>query len=240
MFTFATQPLRIPQILKESLKLYRASIRQLWYWALLISVISSVLNTFFPVYIPEHGFSVLGLILMLVDFLASIFVLIIMIHRAQAVGMQQRVSLIDSLKLARKKLLITFAAFIIVTIIVILTSFAFIIPGIYFFIMFVFYSPAIVIDNTGVFPSMKQSIQLVHKNWFRTFTLFLIPFLVSVVLLSLLGLISEALWYTVLISVVFGMIFMPYYTTTLLVQYNDLKLRRELNPPSKSRPSRRK
>lgn len=239
MFTFATQPLRIPEVIKESLKLYRASFGQLWYWALLVSLISAAINTFWPVYTPQQGFSVLGLIMMLVDFLVSVFVFIIMLHRTQTVGTQQRVSLMDSLKLASTKLLITFTAFIIVTVVVILTSFVFIIPGIYFFIMFIFYSAAIVLDNAGVFSSMKQSIQLVYKNWFRTFTLFLIPFAASVILLTLLGLISESLWYTAALSVLSGIIFMPYYTTTFLVQYNDLKLRLKLNP-LKSRSSQRK
>lgn len=240
MFKFATRPIRIPEVFKDSLRLYQASFTQLWYWIVLVSIIGSISNRLYPIYTSEQGFSFLGLFVFLAVFAISIFIFMIMVHRVYVVGAQQKVTILDSIKLAQKKFLTALAAGVIITILIAASTLALVFPAIYFFVLLVFYFPSIVIDNEGIFSSMKRSAILVNRHWVRTFILFLMPFIASVLFIAILSLIHyQAMWYETLLDLISRIIFMPYYTATLLVQYNDLKLRQVLMPPpTKLKPKR--
>lgn len=109
----------------------------------------------------------------------------------------------------------------------------------YLAIAWCFYLPLIVIENLGILLSLKKSIRLVWKNWWRTFLAQVTPWILYIVALVILkniinlniSLFYEQAKQTPTLSIlclhilVFAL-FLPWSASLLMVQLRDLELRK--------------
>ena len=96
-----------------------------------------------------------------------------------------------------------------------------------------FYLPIIVIEHEGILPSLKKSIRLVWKNWWRTFTVQITPWIAYVICLFLLkyaieSLIPRNLTLSVFMcsEIILFAFFIPWIASLLMIQLHDLELRK--------------
>lgn len=110
----------------------------------------------------------------------------------------------------------------------------------YVFTLFFFYVPLIAIENKGIFTSLERSILLVWNHWWRTFSVQMTPWFYYFILLIIFRFVlninihiyfleygSHPIWTTFLHIILFAL-FIPWVAALLLIQLNDLELRREL------------
>lgn len=109
----------------------------------------------------------------------------------------------------------------------------------YLFFMFIFYLPIIVIEDLGIFSSIKKSMGLVFRNWWRTLWVQGTPvFFYAVVLfivkyefylnihIYFIRLYEPTSWIATGIQIIILALFLPWVAAGLLVQLNDLELRK--------------
>ncbi|MDA8561932.1 hypothetical protein N9L02_02325 [Gammaproteobacteria bacterium] len=109
--------------------------------------------------------------------------------------------------------------------------------SLYLMFLPIFALPIILIENNGIFSSIKKSLYLIWGNWFKVFVLQITPlivyFLTIVSIKSILCLyiylpdISNFLLLS--IYVILMSIFMPFQASLLLLQLRDLELRKNYN-----------
>jgi hypothetical protein len=85
-----------------------------------------------------------------------------------------KIGLMGGVRYAFSKLLSLWVLSIIVGIVVFLGFIALIVPGIILVIMFSLALPALLIENVGVFDSMRRSRQLVSHRWLKTFAVVIV------------------------------------------------------------------
>jgi len=118
-------------------------------------------------------------------------------------------------------------------------------PGIFLVILLVFYLPFMVIENKKVFESFKFSAKIVWGNWWRTFLIFLISAVVSILVFIVLELVfnipltaifkfdaSRLNYMAQIIMVLFLVIILPWNIAVMLSQFHDLKLRHKFKSNS--------
>ncbi len=87
-----------------------------------------------------------------------------------------------------------------------------------------FYIQLIVLDDCGVIQAIKQSCKLVWGNWWRNFIILLGLSIASGVLSLISALIPNPI-ISIIVDVAILVVLYPWYASTLLVQFNDLKRR---------------
>jgi hypothetical protein len=110
--------------------------------------------------------------------------------------------------------------------------------NVYLFVLLIFYMPLIVIENKGIVSSLAKSARLVWGNWWRTLWFQSIPWLIYVVALMIVKYTFKLpiniyfvpmvnySWVAVVVHMLMFGIFIAWYAAALLVQLNDLELRR--------------
>lgn len=109
----------------------------------------------------------------------------------------------------------------------------------YMFFEFYFYLPIILLENQGIISSLKKSVILVWKNWWKVFLLQITPWLIYLICLVIIKnvfkisihiyYVEPDIEYTIpatLFHLVFFAIFIPFVATTMMVQLKDLELRK--------------
>lgn len=110
----------------------------------------------------------------------------------------------------------------------------------YLFFAFYFYLPIILIENNGIFASLRKSVSLVRNHWWRTFRAQMTPWIVYLVCLILIRYLLKLnihIYFTgpeeqqhllpTCVHILIFAIFMPWVATILLVQLRDLELRKK-------------
>ena len=136
-----------------------------------------------------------------------------------------------------KKGLPVFLASILFGLAVMLGLLALIVPGVILSLSLLLYQALIIIDDEGIFSSLKASHRLVQGNWWRTATVFFIPALIVMVVYMILVFVF-GLTYTLIegqetalnfgadmLSILISAVLSPLFIAIVLVQLNDLKLR---------------
>ena len=108
------------------------------------------------------------------------------------------------------------------------------IPLVFLMILLRFSIPEALLNNGRIFDPLKQSIKLVWKNWWRTFAIFLLTYLLVLPLvlpiwgikLVALSHNKELLWPDIMMALM-NIIILPWTAVVLIRQYYDLKLRRQ-------------
>ncbi|GEM_PF-1324205 len=113
--------------------------------------------------------------------------------------------------------------------------------NIYIFFLFIFYLPLILTEHKAIINALIKSAKLVWKNWWRTFTVLLTPWLCYLIILLLVLRITgcNTPFYffqpsalplpLILFQVLMFTLFIPWFAATLLVQLRDLELRQKIS-----------
>jgi hypothetical protein len=103
-----------------------------------------------------------------------------------------------------------------------------------------FYLPIILIENNGILNSLRKSSFLVWGNWWRTFQVQITPWIIYIVLLIVLQMLhirvdiyfiesNSPTFLATLIHILILALFLPWAGSLMLVQLNDLELRKVIN-----------
>lgn len=100
--------------------------------------------------------------------------------------------------------------------------------SIIFYIFIAFNRAAVLFDNANWISALKQSIQLVWGNWWRTFVVFFIPTLIFYAPFLILFFVMAYLkiWIVQDVLIIIAALVFPFFIGLYLIQYNDLKNRR--------------
>jgi TRAP-type C4-dicarboxylate transport system permease large subunit len=109
--------------------------------------------------------------------------------------------------------------------------YVYIIPGLFFGVLFVMAIPAIVIEKQTVYAAFENSVRLVWGHWWQTFFALAVPYFL-LYLLRNFGKFTpwEGEWVLLIDAAVLALL-MPYYYAVLLVQYNNIKIIKSLPEP---------
>jgi len=134
------------------------------------------------------------------------------------------ISLKESFKIVIRKLPALLGASFISGLLIAIGFMLLIVPGIIFSIIFFLFAPAIIIENSGVFASLKRSRKLVAKRWIKTFGLLLflailigLASFISGRIQAFLGLSINQLSF--LISSIISALVAPIYFITMTIYY---------------------
>ncbi|HVV68510.1 MAG TPA: hypothetical protein VHE99_05695 [Gammaproteobacteria bacterium] len=111
-----------------------------------------------------------------------------------------------------------------------------IVIGVFLVILMFFFNLFILLENTKIVQAIKASVQLVWGNWWRTFAVILVPAVVIFLLVQivnfLVGLVMPRVYVANNIANLCLLTFLyPWFSSVILVQFNDLKLRRLNSQP---------
>lgn len=110
----------------------------------------------------------------------------------------------------------------------------------YLYFLFFFYLALILTEDQTAFSALKKSVMLVWKNWWRTFLVQCLPWLVYFILLIIIRDIlhidinlyffqmPEVTIMIVLLQLILFALFIPWPAATMLVQLRDLELRKNI------------
>ena len=118
----------------------------------------------------------------LILFAVSMF-LTLVIAKMVYDAVKSKVSLSEAVSLSVRKFAFVLIAGMLWALIVGIGSIALIIPGVFLFTKFIFYSYAILLDNEKIINSFKKSWQITEGNWWKAFGLYLI-FIIPMMTLS--------------------------------------------------------
>jgi|GEM_PF-3594872 len=245
MFKFADRPLSIVDIYKHGFVFYKDVFSKVWYLifaGLVVNgiaefVVSDLINPMHKALdklLPSQ-LLVIG-VLGLVGFLITLFFAALAMYRIYSFGSsnpnEKVSSCFSSALVVLKKWFELISVELLVWAAVMFGLLALLLPGIFLLVLLMFCVPVVLFENAGVFRSIKRSCQLVWGNWWRTFVVLLLPgiiFVSGAVLRAFVqslnkGILVDALFdvfYIVFFTFLFGLVH-----TFVLVQYNDLRLRK--------------
>lgn len=248
MFTRATEPQTIGEVLDSGFKLFAASLKYVFIPAFLGSLASSLGN----IYLVFEGtgsaaapdlqrLGPLFWIMMIVGLVVSIAIYAGIIHRVDAVGSGYQSSFGKDLAVgfrAAPKLILAGVLFALAIAVGLLLL---IIPAVILSVSLMFYAYALVLDGKGPLDCLNYSHRLVWGDWWRTAALLTVAFIVIVIFYVLLGIAigfmmavdpsQDATQSIDLISLIatplLGAIVNPFFVSLLWAIYRDLQLRKE-------------
>jgi len=228
MFKFADKPQTIFEVLTDSLTIYKQTFLRVWYWAVIIPLLSS-LPLFLGLSVEKTGFTISQFVLMFAIMLIAAFFMTVLLHRIYCLATIENPNISETINLAKNKWPTVFLAMFITTVLSFIGFMFFIVPGIFLSIMFMFYLPLILFDNTGVVDSIKGSFKLVWGSWWFTFAVIFLPTLIFVLVTSIISLIfgKNVAYWSAIVDIVLVTVFTPFIQSIILVQFNNLKLRQK-------------
>jgi Membrane domain of glycerophosphoryl diester phosphodiesterase len=252
-FTPQLRPLSVGEILDAGFKLFRAR-----FGALLLAVLVPVLplaivGTIVVALTDEHYFDVSttevddsgsaiagNLIGVILQGLAIALAIAACFKIISAAYLGEETSVGDSLRFGISRIAALIVAYILLSVILIVSFFLLFIPFVYFSVKFAMTFPAIVFERKGPFGAMGRSFSLTRGNFWRVLGTLVVVFLLLLVMtiaLSVLigvGLFSVesaseavvAVVYTALNVIVIALTY-PLFAAILTVIYYDLRVRNE-------------
>lgn len=145
----------------------------------------------------------------------------------------------DSLRYGMSRILALMGAYVLVTLILIPSFIALIIPGIYLAIKLAVTFPAVIVERAGPGTAIGRSFNLMRGNWWRAFAVVVVVFLIEIVInfavVSVLipavladdvSEVTVAILTTIVNIIVFSITY-PLWASVLTVLYYDLRVRNE-------------
>lgn len=247
MFTMASQPQTIGQTLDNGFKLFFDGFKRCFLLSLLAALIlilpyaiSEPLMA--PGQPPTFSWSALVkfMMVLLPVWLVYLWLQATMLFRLGRIAESADPTLGDVLAHGFKCLLPILASMILYMICLVFGTILLIIPGIFLSLSLYLFMPAIVLDGLNPVQALKRSHNLVWGNWWRTLTVITVPVFVIIIMYMGLGFVSGflvAIGYNLpidtfqivihLFQAAVNALFLPLLYAILIVQYHDLKLRRE-------------
>jgi hypothetical protein len=247
MFNMASQPQTIGQTLDNGFKLFFSGFKRCFLLSLLASLVLVL-----PYVLTEPP-SAAGqpstfnwatlrefILVLLLAWLVYLWLQAAMLFRLGRIARSADPTLTDAVVHGFKCLWPILASVILYAICVFFGLIALIIPGIFLSLSLYLSMPAIVLDGLSPVQALKNSHNLVWGNWWRTSTVFAIPVFLIIIMYMALGFVSGfliAIGYNLdlgtfqmvmhLFQAAVNALFIPLLYAITIVQYHDLKLRRE-------------
>ena len=238
MPVFSYQRLNITEVWLTSWRLYSKTFSQIWFLTMTVGVLVNA-SVFFNVFcslnfqITTVGNAIIYAVAIILAQVLSIYLFAVALHRMQAIGDWQNLTLGDSLCYVNKKYSKIIIADFFAHFFILLGLFLLIVPGIYAVVAVLMVQPLILFDNKGSFASLKDSFLLIKGNWWRTFVIFFLPKIIILhsFYFSFFGAhyFSHNIWYVLMgYNILITTFLFPLIIACILVQFKDLKLRRQL------------
>jgi len=241
MFTFAVKQSSITQLWRDSISLYKSTFSQVWYLTLILGIAAWVLQY---LTVDVHKLSdisshapyskmILLAIVGAVAFFVHSYVAALIYHRMGSIAKGEKTTFAESAKAVFARFFSICILFVVIAIIIFLGLMLFILPGIFIAYLIMFAIPLVVCDHYSVFPALWQSIKLVWGKWWRTFIILLpvMIFFYGIYEVLLAGFDFHFLSFLptagITVSSIFLFLFNSIIYATILVQWNDLKLRKK-------------
>ena len=112
-----------------------------------------------------------------------------------------------------------------------------VIPGVYFFVRFIFVPQAVVLEGKSVGAAFGRSSQLVQGSWWRVFGIALVVYLIVAIIIGVVasivvgglvvGSVVGAAIAAVVVSAILGILIEPVQYIAMTLLYFDLRIRKE-------------
>lgn len=267
MYQQAEAPLSVFRLVAQGFRLFGSSFSRVWYWQFLFLLPSGVLSLAAGFFRPGDSLIIAAIFsgVFMVMALWMVFGYCFVFNHIHDIALAGEVSAKRSARLAIQKMLPMILAFILafvmVGIIVIgllslslfdsIAVWIYILSamvGIFLIILLQLYPPSLLFDDLSIVKSIKQSIQLVWGNWWRTFGVLAITVILFIVVMLLLSLLNGALEILaqvrpisltfMVINLTVGLFFNMAFSVTLMsvvwVLFYDLKQRRQIRLSAQS------
>lgn len=232
MYAFKKKSQSLSEIVVSALSLYWQGLRSLWYWSLLLATLTSIPLMILGFFAREvHSYAILSIALLSLLVLWPILVFLVgyLIHEVFLIGTETKMSFEKSSAYVIKRLPRLMIALPVVSILTWLGTVFFIAPGIFISIVLIFVAPLILLDDYSFMDAFRYSWFLVWKSWWRTFAIFLIPFVLNVVISPFSYTSATYFSFTrVIINVIEMTLINPLFFSLMLTMYYDAKLRHHI------------
>ncbi|EKE01476.1 MAG: hypothetical protein ACD_21C00122G0007 [uncultured bacterium] len=225
-------PLGIKDIWAALLRLYCKVFSGVWFLGGIVGALVNVslfLSLFYlcKTNIPIVGNVVCVVVNLIIVFL-NIYLMAVILHRANAIDEVQGGALMTSLSFVNKKYSTIVIGVFLASFLGVLGTGLFVVPGIYLTIAFFMLQPLILFDNKDSFSALRDSCGLVWGNWWRTcaviFPVMFINYLLGFAVQF--AVIRGTAWYVIMgANMLVTMLFLPLLGAAVLVQFRCLKLR---------------
>lgn len=242
MYTLKNAPLTISGILKDAWQLYKVSIKYLLVPAFIIAIVHIIpfLYGFIGFYVVNAkgglSFSWLAMLIYVALLIVESFFIAVLFYTMHLKATEQPIDLKNVFDSAKSQIFTLYFALLIYFVAINIGVFLLIIPGVFAAVLFAMFVPFIVIDRQTVIQSFDSSRRLVWGNWWQTFFVMVIPYVLSYLLRNFAKftpwtsnkwlLIGDMLILTA---------FIPYFYGILLVQFHNLKIIKSLPLPTSDR-----
>lgn len=247
------QPQTIGGVLDTTFQLYKASVAKVWVLCLL-GAIGSALPSIYMVVKgagnPGDPMAMLGAmsspgywLTYLLGITISLWTMGALYLKVNSIGVDAEIGLGEALQSALGRILILVAVTLLFTIALTIGLILLIIPGLILLVSLMLSFNLAMVENKGPIDSLTGSHNLVWGNWWRSFVIvsvgfivvFVIYFAVALVIgvvMPLIGLGSDdplamVMVTTVAVTLLVSLIVTPFYIALLVALYWDLKLRKE-------------
>jgi hypothetical protein len=227
MFTFKSKPQSLVEIYKSGFALYAQSLKSVWHWSLILGLMSAIPTLIFA-YLVHSKVSYSGLLsfnlLYLLLLPVSAFMVGMIIYQIFLLGTDTNKSQKDIMNIVLNKLPILVGAYVIIGFLTWLGLMLFFLPGIFIAITLIFVAPLILLDDHSFIDAFKNTWLLVWHNWWRTFTVLLIPMILFLVILPSVYTKVPSLGY-IIFDIVRTTLVTPLFFSLVLTLFYDLKSR---------------
>jgi len=243
MFKFDDNKLSVAEIWQSTFGLYKQTFSKVWYLVLIMMLIGSIPNFFLGQ--AKTPLITSGMVIFLIlSGILGLYLSAIILHRIYNLITDPNFKLRDSLIYALSRYLIILASVLAIYFILLMSFAILLLPiavfphqlailligiwGIFaIFVVFLlmFNIPYILFEEEGWITALKSSFKLVWGNWWRTFAVFLAPFLILIIIQILTQTLIKHVWANVAVTSLVMVLFVPFLQSLILVQFKDLKLR---------------
>lgn len=245
MYTLSKKPQNICQIFLSSLNFWRQ-----YYCQMLIAMLITVLFGTLPgLILPrmEHitremtfHFIITNWYFYLAYVIIMLFLFGFVVHRVYSLMYQTHATTCDSFCAVLKKLPYLIVALVIYDIVIFLGVVAFLIPGIGLMVLLSMYFIVIIVEGANPIQGFKRSWLMITDNWWHTFAVLFILTIGTYLISYIIGQLSVDLWVVIhpigrghlglgnrICRIIADLILLPYFISTLMVLYQDLKIRKQ-------------
>ncbi|HEX5056800.1 MAG TPA: hypothetical protein VFX02_09915 [Gammaproteobacteria bacterium] len=255
MFQLSAKPQSVGKVLDESIRLFFASFKHVFILSLIgtlaIMTPNFLMNEAMSGMEGGDPTQVLAVLSQYFAwFVGGMLVFIVfnnaMIYSIDRISHGQESIAGESLTVGFKKLLLVILAFIFYFLAVVGGFILLIIPGLILTLSLFLYTPLVVCRDLGPVGALKTSHNLIWGNWWRTAAVFTVPLFVMIILGILVAMVAGVVaamidmpgtdtlggraavnQVTNVGMTLFYILMYPYFSSLLLTQLNDLKLRKQ-------------
>jgi hypothetical protein len=248
MYVAATAPRSIGGVLDDAIQLYKASFVYCWLPGLIFGALSIVLSLFLasmtgPQPTPAQTAALLRSPHVLMGYgayaLSSALLYCVMISSINAIASGAAPTLGGSIAVGLRSFPGAFIGSIVFWLAVLVGTVLLIAPGIFVWNALQFWIVVLVAERTGPFTALGTSWRLVTGQWWRSFTILSVVFILLLLMVMFFGFlmalviaplhldIATRLLTTRISTGIWYMLVMPMLLAAMVAVYHDLKLRKE-------------